>query len=88
MSRMHTHTHSCTHTYLHKCNPFLQDPLSKQHRLADLEALFHLPIGTAAKRLGLGVTILKRACRTLGVERWPYRKVWGSVAPSPFLLPP
>lgn len=37
--------------------------------------LFHLPISEAAKRLGVGATVLKKRCRRLGIPRWPYRKL-------------
>ena len=28
----------------------------------------------AAKKLNLGLTVLKRVCREIGLVRWPYRK--------------
>ena len=40
-----------------------------------LEALFNLPIRDAADILGISITALKKACRRIGVERWPYKKV-------------
>lgn len=36
---------------------------------------FVLPLDEAAAHLGMGSTVLKRLCRQLGVERWPYRVV-------------
>ena len=28
----------------------------------------------AATHLGIGLSVLKRVCRTIGLARWPYRK--------------
>eukprot|EP00291_Cryptomonas_curvata_P027499 CAMPEP_0172211582 /NCGR_PEP_ID=MMETSP1050-20130122/36485_1 /TAXON_ID=233186 /ORGANISM="Cryptomonas curvata, Strain CCAP979/52" /LENGTH=487 /DNA_ID=CAMNT_0012892055 /DNA_START=100 /DNA_END=1559 /DNA_ORIENTATION=+ len=39
-----------------------------------LESLAELPIAAAAQRLRVSTTALKKACRKLGVDRWPYRK--------------
>jgi hypothetical protein len=39
-----------------------------------VESLFHLPVKTAAEKLGLCVTSLKRVCRDLGIDKWPYEK--------------
>jgi len=36
---------------------------------------FHLPIREAAVKLNIGVTVLKRVCRRLGINRWPHRKI-------------
>lgn len=33
-----------------------------------------LPIQDAAKKLNLGLSVLKRVCRDIGLVRWPYRK--------------
>jgi len=41
----------------------------------DLSQHFHLPINTAAKELGICVTVLKKKCRKFGVARWPHRKL-------------
>ena len=37
--------------------------------------LFHLPMNMAAQHLGSSVSFLKKRCRTLGVARWPFRKI-------------
>ena len=37
--------------------------------------LFGLPIYQAAERLGSSVSFLTKQCRSLGVTRWPFRKV-------------
>jgi hypothetical protein len=39
-----------------------------------LESLSDAPLGDAAKKLGISPTAIKKACRKLGVLRWPYRK--------------
>ena len=41
----------------------------------DLQALYHLPISAAARELDIGLTLLKKRCRELGLKRWPYRKL-------------
>lgn len=28
----------------------------------------------AAQQLGIGLSVLKRVCRTIGLARWPFRK--------------
>ena len=39
-----------------------------------LESMADLTIVAAAQRIRVSTTSLKKACRKLGVERWPYRK--------------
>ena len=39
----------------------------------ELEANFHLPLEQAAQNCGLGTTRFKKACRSLGIRRWPHR---------------
>ncbi|PKI63260.1 hypothetical protein CRG98_016445, partial [Punica granatum] len=36
---------------------------------------FYMPITEAAKELNIGVTLLKKRCRELGISRWPHRKL-------------
>jgi hypothetical protein len=43
--------------------------------LQTLERLYGMPISLAAKVLGVGQTSLKRECRKLGINRWPFRKL-------------
>ncbi len=55
-------------------------PEEVQSRLRDisrteLEEHFHMSIETAATKLGIGLTTLKKLCRHYGIGRWPYRKV-------------
>jgi hypothetical protein len=35
--------------------------------------LFHLPLHKAASKLGISPTTLKRACRKIGIFKWPFR---------------
>lgn len=37
--------------------------------------MYHLNIEEAARELGIGMTKLKEHCRTLGIPRWPSRKL-------------
>eukprot|EP00897_Mesotaenium_endlicherianum_P007043 jgi/Mesen1/6367/ME000328S05640 len=39
----------------------------------ELSQYFLMPITAAAKRLGVGLTVLKKRCRELEFERWPHR---------------
>lgn len=50
-----------------------------------LQELFDLPLKEAASHLGISMTAMKKACRRMGLERWPYRKV---NLPAPLPLPP
>ncbi|KAF0935216.1 hypothetical protein E2562_031253 [Oryza meyeriana var. granulata] len=34
-----------------------------------------MPIKQAAQELNVGLTLLKKRCRVLGIPRWPHRKV-------------
>ena len=43
--------------------------------LEQLSAYFHLPINEAAMQLGVCPTVLKKMCRSKGVDRWPHRKI-------------
>ncbi|KAB2067866.1 hypothetical protein ERO13_A09G242400v2 [Gossypium hirsutum] len=36
---------------------------------------FYMPITKAAKELKVGLTLLKKRCRELGIRRWPHRKL-------------
>ncbi|KAF7850547.1 hypothetical protein BT93_L5298 [Corymbia citriodora subsp. variegata] len=36
---------------------------------------FYMPITQAAKELDIGLTLLKKRCRELGIRRWPHRKL-------------
>lgn len=43
--------------------------------LKDLVKYFDLPIAEASRNLKVGLTVLKRKCRELGIPRWPHRKI-------------
>ena len=43
--------------------------------LEELSPYFHLPINDAATELGICSTALKKICRSIGVKRWPHRKI-------------
>nr|GMC72026.1 protein RKD1-like [Ipomoea batatas]GMD52914.1 protein RKD1-like [Ipomoea batatas] len=36
---------------------------------------FYMPITKAARELNVGLTLLKKRCRELGIRRWPHRKL-------------
>ena len=41
----------------------------------DLRPLFHLTLAEAAKHLGMCTTLLKKICRKMHIEKWPYRQI-------------
>lgn len=41
----------------------------------EIEKYFEMPIIMAAKELGIGLTVLKKRCRELNINRWPHRKL-------------
>ncbi|KAG2685448.1 hypothetical protein I3760_10G125800 [Carya illinoinensis] len=43
--------------------------------LSDLAKYFDLPITEASRNLKVGLTVLKKKCRELGIPRWPHRKI-------------
>ncbi|KAH0864151.1 hypothetical protein HID58_081362 [Brassica napus] len=45
-------------------------PLSKE----TISLYYDMPIAQAAKELNIGLTLLKKKCRDLGIQRWPHRK--------------
>ncbi|XP_024170057.1 protein RKD1 [Rosa chinensis] len=40
-----------------------------------ISSYFYMPITQAAKELNIGLTLLKKRCRELGIRRWPHRKL-------------
>ncbi|CAH9092620.1 unnamed protein product [Cuscuta europaea] len=49
--------------------------LSKMLSRETLSKYFYMPITKAAKELNVGLTLLKKRCRELGIRRWPHRKL-------------
>ncbi|KAM7260999.1 hypothetical protein ACFE04_026474 [Oxalis oulophora] len=43
--------------------------------LDDLIKYFDVPITEASRNLNVGLTVLKKRCRELGIPRWPHRKI-------------
>ncbi|KAL1206701.1 Protein RKD4 [Cardamine amara subsp. amara] len=43
--------------------------------MSEIRQYFDRPIMKAAKELNVGLTVLKKRCRELGVYRWPHRKL-------------
>ncbi|XP_039115915.1 protein RKD4 [Dioscorea cayenensis subsp. rotundata] len=41
----------------------------------ELKKYFYMPIASAAKAMNVGLTVLKKRCRELGITRWPHRKM-------------
>lgn len=41
----------------------------------DIAKTFNMTSEDACRKLGVGLTVLKRLCRKFGITRWPYRKV-------------
>eukprot|EP00897_Mesotaenium_endlicherianum_P001088 jgi/Mesen1/10980/ME000096S10555 len=43
--------------------------------LEELAEYFTMPISAAARKLGVGLTVLKKKSRVIGIPRWPHRKL-------------
>lgn len=41
----------------------------------EIKPYFYMPITKAAKELNVGLTLLKKKSRELGISRWPHRKL-------------
>uniref|UniRef100_A0A2C9UJU2 RWP-RK domain-containing protein n=1 Tax=Manihot esculenta TaxID=3983 RepID=A0A2C9UJU2_MANES len=54
-----------------KVNNSISKALSRQ----TISMYFYMPITQAAKELNVGLTLLKKRCRELGIRRWPHRKL-------------
>ncbi|PIN06874.1 hypothetical protein CDL12_20562 [Handroanthus impetiginosus] len=48
---------------------------SKKLSRKTISQYFYMPITQAAKELNVGLTLLKKRCRELGIWRWPHRKL-------------
>lgn len=55
--------------------PLTQERLDKEITKAEFELSFAYPIDQACIMLNVGPTALKTYCRSIGIKRWPYRKV-------------
>ncbi|CAM0913610.1 unnamed protein product [Alopecurus aequalis] len=58
-------------------NPMTTDSL-RPEKLLTFELVsqhFYMPIAQAARELDVGLTVLKKRCRELGIPRWPHRKM-------------
>ncbi|XVF53381.1 hypothetical protein PTKIN_Ptkin05aG0094900 [Pterospermum kingtungense] len=43
--------------------------------LDEIQKYFDFPISKAAKKMKVGLTVLKKRCRELNIMRWPHRKI-------------
>ncbi|CAN6484573.1 unnamed protein product [Victoria cruziana] len=48
---------------------------SKEITFVELSKHFYMPITQAAKKMDVGLTVLKKKCREYGIPRWPHRKM-------------
>lgn len=48
---------------------------SKTLSKGTISQYFYMTIAEAAKQLNVGLTVLKKRCRELGIQRWPHRKL-------------
>ncbi|EOA38815.1 hypothetical protein CARUB_v10011133mg [Capsella rubella] len=64
-----TKTKRCREECVSSCS--VSKTLSKEI----ISLYFYMPIAQAAKELNIGLTLLKRRCRELGIQRWPHRKL-------------
>lgn len=49
--------------------------MNKELTFEQVSRHFSVPIKRAAREINVGVTILKKQCRRLGITRWPHRNV-------------
>ncbi|GAB4860748.1 hypothetical protein Ancab_035911 [Ancistrocladus abbreviatus] len=55
-----------------------EEKVNKASKILSRETIgqyFYMPITQAAKELNVGLTLLKKRCRELGIRRWPHRKL-------------
>ncbi|XP_043813112.1 protein RKD1 isoform X2 [Manihot esculenta] len=55
--------------------PKINNSTSKSLSRQTISKYFYMPITQAAKELNMGLTLLKKRCRELGIRRWPHRKL-------------
>ncbi|XP_038687552.1 protein RKD1-like [Tripterygium wilfordii] len=58
-----------------KCKDEKITSTSKMLTRKVISQYFYMPITQAAKELNVGLTLLKKRCRELGICRWPHRKL-------------
>ncbi|XP_027368823.1 protein RKD1-like [Abrus precatorius] len=56
-------------------NPFTTTSSPRTLSKTTISKYFYMPITQAARELNVGVTLLKKRCRELGIRRWPHRKL-------------
>ncbi|RYG94705.1 hypothetical protein EON65_57080, partial [archaeon] len=66
-----------THVTLHRRLSTANPTYGAGHNitLEDLRRYFHLPIAEVAKHLNTCTTALKKICRKLNINKWPYRQI-------------
>ncbi|CAA3009461.1 Hypothetical predicted protein [Olea europaea subsp. europaea] len=64
MKRVKRHREVKTHTS--NCKILSKETISQY---------FYMPITKAVRELNVGLTLLKKRCRELGIRRWPHRKL-------------
>ncbi|GAB4860749.1 hypothetical protein Ancab_035912 [Ancistrocladus abbreviatus] len=58
------------------CQPTRTKDVAKKSKEEEtIGQYFYMPITQAAKELNVGLTLLKKRCRELGIRRWPHRKL-------------
>lgn len=68
-----TNTTDCTAAVNHGSHK--SKKRSRPLELEEIEKHFEKPIVMAAKELNVGLTMLKKRCRELNINRWPHRKL-------------
>ncbi|XP_050225952.1 protein RKD1 [Mercurialis annua] len=58
-----------------KCKEKENKSITKDLTRQVISKYFYTPITQAAKELNVGLTLLKKRCRELGIRRWPHRKL-------------
>ncbi|CAM8900509.1 unnamed protein product [Rhodiola kirilowii] len=48
---------------------------AKELKVDEIQKYFDMPISVAAKKMNVGLTVLKKRCRELNIMRWPHRKL-------------
>ncbi|KAL8548978.1 hypothetical protein ACS0TY_008029 [Phlomoides rotata] len=58
-----------------RCRHDEEESNSKKLTRKMISQYFYMPITQAARELNVGLTLLKKRCRELGIRRWPHRKL-------------